>query len=321
VFAAGVWTANGIPVLGDAVLESRWLEVPPAGVLVLDHAWSLRAPAPDLALDGATVTLVRQLAPEVTLEPPGGWGWTAPPNTGNPLGGGEVLAGTGDRVHVLDLSAYAGETVRLVFRVAGDITADGGMWTLRRVLVTPPGACQPELTFPEKGTAEVLVPCRDVTYAVYAGSGPTTPRTLLGSGMESRTFPDPGIVPGEERRYELVWSDSTGNGILTTTVTPTLGTRPRLAPPRPNPLRLGENQTWTLDLPEGTLPGIYGFLLLDLRGGEVLRVERTFDAAGRRTVSWDGRDRFGRTVPGGVYFLRCEGPRGVLGTQKVVVVR
>jgi M6 family metalloprotease-like protein len=320
-FVDGAWNADGIPVLGDAVLETRWLEVPAGGQLLLEHAWALAAPAPDLALDAATVTVDRQLAPDSVIAPAGGWGWTAPPNSGNNLGGSAVLAGTGRRLQVLDLAAFAGETVRLVFRVAGDVVDDGGSWRIRRAVVTGPAACAPELTFPENGMVEVLLPCGAAGYDLYAGSGPTTPRTHLGSGTASARFRDPDAAPGRERRYELVWSDSTGTGLLPASTTPTLAARAVLRPPYPNPLPLGASQTWALDLPEGSPRGSYVFRLHDLRGAEIQRLQRTFDAAGRRTVSWDGRDRYGRLVPGGVYFLRSEGPSGVLGTRTVVVVR
>lgn len=138
-FVADQWVATGPfdPFL-DTSLLSPWFRVPlsttsgprPRAALLLDHAWAIEALAPDLALDGIRVELVRQNGPQEILAPGTGWGYTILRTGGSVLAGMDALSGHGDRLDALG-SAVGGETVRLRLRLTSDYDGGEGSWTVR----------------------------------------------------------------------------------------------------------------------------------------------------------------------------------------------
>ncbi len=131
-YGADPWTRDGYGVARRSAAAARQRGAPEpvlhgagSGDGALDHAWNLAALSPDVALDAAQVRVIRQTGPAVDIEPPMGWGYTVERGTGNAMGGSRRSPAGGDRVHVFDLSAWAGETVRLSLRVAGDVDTRG----------------------------------------------------------------------------------------------------------------------------------------------------------------------------------------------------
>jgi hypothetical protein len=83
-----------------------------------------------------------------------------------------------------------------------------------------------------------------------------------------------------------------------------------------NPLR-GETAYVTYTLSQ---PGRVSVTVFSLSGDVVDVLYRGARAAGEYTTTWDGRNRGGRVVARGVYFIRIVGP-GVDETRKVLVVK
>jgi M6 family metalloprotease-like protein len=316
------WVAEDLDRFADGELRSPWFAVPENGRLIIDHAWDLEALVPDVALDGGQVRLFRQLAPEAILGPPGGWGFTAERGTGNALGGLEVLSGNGSRRHVLALDDYAGETVRLVLRAAGDVDLQDGSWRVDRTAVTGPPAIAYVLTSGPEGLRAhplgVFEP--DVQLVLYGGLLATTPVTVLATAR-----PGPSVVEldgGMAPRLELVWEDASGRwGATMLTREPPVTAAPVvLAVPAPNPLHRGTAQTWTLRLNAGDPGGSYHLALVAPDGRRLLDRRLRIDVPGTRLVTWDGRDDAGRTVPAGVYVLTLRRPDGKREGRRIVVL-
>jgi len=316
--ASGAWTARDPAILADAALVSPWFTVPDSARVFLDHAWALDVLAPDYAEDAVRVEVDPQIGPLRDLEPDAGWGYLAERSTGDALGGSPVLAGAGDRGHVIDLAAYARRTVRLRLRIAGDAVAGPGLWTVREVTVAGPPVTTMTLAV---GDGVLRVSGTAAAAALYAGANPVTPVDLLAMPTGPAEIPDPGATPGARRRYDLVWRDDAGRAgtsCLTVTVPPPDATM--LLAASPNPARTGEGQVWSLDLAPGAPAGATRFALFDAGGGQVAEVVATLREAGLRRVAWSGRDAAGRIARPGVYFLRCRTPDGAEASVKIVIV-
>ncbi len=320
------WTAEDFGVLADAEILSPWFTVPANGALLLQDEWDLDAVAPDLALDAAEIRLVTQLTSDVSVKPALGWGHTVARGVGNALGGLDALSGTGEREHVFDLSDHAGETVRLAFRAAGDVEAGSGLWRIRRLAVEASAAPGASLALAPDGNGRLQVtpsgPVPDGTRVViYSGPAPVTPaRTLTETFWDGPFTVEADGPPGQTRRFDLLWFVPGGGGGSAGVVTD-LPPAPRtLHPPYPNPVRRGAAQTWSLEVPAGSAPGVYDVLLVDVAGHLVRRERIRFDLPGRRFATWDGRDSAGRPVPAGVYFLRVRTPTGITESRRVVVL-
>ncbi|MDX1390203.1 MAG: FlgD immunoglobulin-like domain containing protein, partial [Acidobacteriota bacterium] len=75
----------------------------------------------------------------------------------------------------------------------------------------------------------------------------------------------------------------------------------RLLPPAPNPFVASATVSFDMPSRARTKLAVY-----DLRGSQVRRLVDEIRAAGRHTVTWDGRDDRGIRAPSGIYFLRLE---------------
>lgn len=325
------WTVPGLELLADAELRSPWFVVPEDGRVLLDHTWDLTAPSPDLALEGAQVRLHRQLAPDVLLTPPLGWGYTAVRKSGNALAGTEVLSGRGSRLHVLDVSAYAGEMVRLDLRVASDASDQGGSWSVDGVDVRPAPPVRYEFSF-EPVMGGVLIyaarqPGSDsdpVWLRLFTGPSAVSPVQVvrwIGS-VQGDAYLATGL--NGSPRLELLWSLDDGRTDAVEAIHPFPvpdGPGHRfLALPSPNPLPRGDGQTWMLQVPDSGPFGTYHLVLLDVRGAVTASRALRIEVGGDRRVAWDGRDAAGRVPHSGVYFLQVRLPDGRTESHKVVVV-
>ena len=93
-------------------------------------------------------------------------------------------------------------------------------------------------------------------------------------------------------------------------------------PPRgllwPNPVRAGRGVALAFDL-VGAAAEV-SLEVFDVRGRALAHVGPVRESAGRRVLTWDGRDAAGCAVPAGVYFVRA-----MLGDRearhRVVVLR
>jgi hypothetical protein len=89
-----------------------------------------------------------------------------------------------------------------------------------------------------------------------------------------------------------------------------------LGVPRPNPFDDGTEVAFSLARPQNASVRVYD------AGGRLVRTLRDGPAeAGGHTVKWDGRDRSGQRVSGGVYFVRLVRSEGPTETRKVTRVR
>jgi hypothetical protein len=91
---------------------------------------------------------------------------------------------------------------------------------------------------------------------------------------------------------------------------------PQLSPARPNPFRGVADLSLQLDG-----EGIVRVAVYDINGREVTVLEDGFRNAGPHGIRWDGRDRLGKQVPAGVYFISAKGANGATTSRKVVRLR
>lgn len=89
----------------------------------------------------------------------------------------------------------------------------------------------------------------------------------------------------------------------------------RLEPPFPNPANPAVTITFDLARERDLNLGVY-----DMRGRRVVELRRGSYAAGRHTVTWQGRDQDGRAVASGVYLVRLTAT-GLESAQIVTLVR
>jgi flagellar hook assembly protein FlgD len=69
-----------------------------------------------------------------------------------------------------------------------------------------------------------------------------------------------------------------------------------------------------------TTPGQVTITVFDLSGSIVNVLQRSSQGSGEYTTAWDGKNRGGRAVARGIYFIRVVGP-GFDEIRKVLVVR
>jgi M6 family metalloprotease-like protein len=333
---ADPWRRDGYPWLAgplarrvNAELVSPYFTVPDRATAALFHDWDLAALAPDVALDAAQVRVLRQLAPAVEIAPPKGWGYTVERGIGNAMGGLGALSGSGDRLHVFDLSAWAGETVRLSLRVAGDAELQESTWRVFDVSV----AAAPEVTgtlrrldsAAEGPVVEGALNNAAEWIGLFHGPAWGTPSTRYATELDASTIRAKlselfaGDRSGLPRRFELVWGVDGAFASIVLDVDPLDPVRV-LLPPGPNPTPRGQGQTWVLGVPESERGGVYRLALFSVDGRRVFEREVRIDEAGLREIAWDGRDFGGREVSPGIYFLRCRRPGGGTESARVVVI-
>lgn len=93
----------------------------------------------------------------------------------------------------------------------------------------------------------------------------------------------------------------------------------RLGAPYPNPFSVSDSVP--LHIPVTASHGAFELRIVDLLGREIQRIELQSGGAGAATVGeWTGRDRFGRRVTPGIYFVRARGSGGN-DVRAVVVTR
>ncbi len=206
-FTGGAWTARSLAPLADAEIESPWFRVPGGGRLVVVTAWNLTALAPDAAEDAGQVRLLLQTGAPVPLAPPLGWGHTAERGTGDALGGLEVLSGSsgGERPLVFDLGAYAGRTVRIAFRAAGDAVPDSSAWTVSAVRVAgaPPVSFALNVDVTPDGNHRLSVAAdgpvpAGTQVSLFGGRRVALPAVLLAAGgpaLSVSASPPPSATP------------------------------------------------------------------------------------------------------------------------------
>ncbi len=93
-------------------------------------------------------------------------------------------------------------------------------------------------------------------------------------------------------------------------------TRFALASPRPNPF--ASETSLRFDVPAGG--GAASVVVYDVNGRKVATLAEGERAAGRHTLTWDGRDTRGERVAAGVYFVRLESS-AVSETRKITRLR
>ncbi|MCA9753376.1 MAG: T9SS type A sorting domain-containing protein [Gemmatimonadetes bacterium] len=86
----------------------------------------------------------------------------------------------------------------------------------------------------------------------------------------------------------------------------------------PNPFRVGGGTSVSFDLAREV--GSARVLVTDVQGRRVQTIAAGRLAAGRQTLTWDGRDALGRSAAAGVYFLRLDTGLGT-ESKRVVLLR
>lgn len=91
---------------------------------------------------------------------------------------------------------------------------------------------------------------------------------------------------------------------------------PRLSSARPNPFLATAYLSLQLDG-----EGVVRVAVYDVNGREISVLEDGFRSAGPHGIRWDGRDRLGKQVPAGVYFISARSANGATTSRKVVRLR
>ncbi|HEU4725019.1 MAG TPA: T9SS type A sorting domain-containing protein [Candidatus Eisenbacteria bacterium] len=116
--------------------------------------------------------------------------------------------------------------------------------------------------------------------------------------------------------YEAGGKPSVGiakwNGLRPLTITP----RAWLSAGRPNPFRAATDFTFHLEQQASVRVAVY-----DVRGREVVMLDESFRVPGDHPARWDGRDRYGRPAPAGIYFVSVRTRDGEVASQKIVRLR
>ncbi len=245
----------------------------------------------------------------------------------------------------LDLSAYAGQSVRIRFQLVSDtwITEDGwyiddvALYGSQLVNEAPPA---PALITPTSGEvvgSEPLLTVANsydpdgpgtVTYGVRVyGDELCTDLVAFTDGIPEGTDQTEWSVPtlSEGSYYWRAFAaDPTESGLMgekrsfavqsTTGVGDTRILGPRLAVLGPVS---SDHVRMQLELPAATDVTLN---IYDARGHLVRRLYTGPAQAGARVLSWDGRDSNGRSVASGVYFVQLQTEQQSL-SEKVVVVR
>lgn len=139
------------------------------------------------------------------------------------------------------------------------------------------------------------------------------------------------IVPAGQFWGIAVWKSASGDLPKTATyeIVISVGSNPvdapvieappakfALAAPVPNPFRSQSEIRFDVPVNGGrSLVAVY-----DLQGRRIATLAQGEQAAGRHSLSWDGRDSSGRQVAAGVYFVRLESS-AVTETRKVTLLR
>jgi carboxypeptidase T len=243
----------------------------------------------------------------------------------------------------IPLASYAGQDLRLRFRLETDysITEDG--WYVDDIELTgwnnenqPPPAptllsplaganvgAQPELTvansYDPDGSDTLTYGFRIYadplqTDLVASGDG-------IAEGVGQTSWTAPSLTTGTYY-WRAYAADATAAGLMGETGMFTVDELSGVGPfagrlslmrlgPAGSPVRL------QLDLPRDSRVQL---AIYDLSGRLVRRLENGTLPAGRSILSWDGRDRAGRSSASGVYFARLQAGREVL-TSRFLVVR
>jgi hypothetical protein len=89
-----------------------------------------------------------------------------------------------------------------------------------------------------------------------------------------------------------------------------------LAPAYPNPF----NPNTTLRF-ESEVQGSLRLVIMDTAGRQVRELLKGDYPAGQHSVEWDGKDDAGRRLPSGTYLARLIGDRGLVGSQKLMLLK
>ncbi|MBM4117812.1 hypothetical protein FJ251_08725 [bacterium] len=97
---------------------------------------------------------------------------------------------------------------------------------------------------------------------------------------------------------------------------PPLAAGTQLAPAYPNPF----NPSTTLKF-ENAVEGALRLVIVDGAGRRQRELAAGRFAAGQHSVVWDGRDDAGRPLPSGLYLAQLVGEQGLLGSQKLMLLK
>jgi hypothetical protein len=168
-------------------------------------------------------------------------------------------------------------------------------------------------------------PDKDFQYfRVYRSSDPNfvpSPSNLVHSTIET-IWSDPDY-DGWSMYYKITALDYVGNesdpasaGTVTEVAEPVIPQTYGLYPNVPNPFN--PSTTIRYDMPAGG--GAVTLRIYDVAGRLVRTLVDGPQAAGQKTVTWNGKDDRGRSVVSGVYFYRLEAP-GYKKTLKMILVQ
>jgi hypothetical protein len=145
------------------------------------------------------------------------------------------------------------------------------------------------------------------------------------SGTFIWTAPEPGT--GEVRLYwaGLQGSRSFGADTQAVLISSEYNTAVDYIPGSPNRLSLGQNYPNPFNdntIIEISLPRAsqVRFVITDILGRQVYRLEKETDSPGHLSIRWDGRESSGRILPSGIYFYRLITPEGTI-TRKMMLLR
>jgi len=149
---------------------------------------------------------------------------------------------------------------------------------------------------------------REIIPATSASQTPGGSRingALIDPGAQSAT--DNGVVPGVENRYRLEAVFDDGRLLTVAEGSIVAPAESRLGRPYPNPFRSTDGEV-TIPFQTTIAKATVTLAVVDVRGRSVQEISRPGPVSGGfGSIGWDGRDRNGHRVPGGVYYLYVRG--------------
>jgi hypothetical protein len=238
--------------------------------------------------------------------------WPFPYSVGYTIGDKLGLWAEGERVHAVWVDFRTGGNPDIFHAVVRDLATS--TLVTRFEAVAEEDGVQVRWNVAEAAEVESFV----IERAAGDGGAFAVVVVLAADGRSEYAVTDGAVEPGTTYRYRLglQWRDgrTSYEAPVTVAIRAVVG---GLALGRPTPAPFRDRVALELTL---AARGVVDARVYDLLGHEVKSLQLSELAAGRHTLSWDGRDRAGRPLASGLYVVRAR-HGGHAASRNVLLVR